>query len=331
MKKSLALTLLIIITILSVALVGCKAEKDSIVIGTPDGAPALAFANLLGETQEYATQAGVSIDLVTGTDAAGMVGGKLIKDSYDVAVLPSNVAAKLYNGDQDVRVLGTVTWGNIYLINKTGTMSSIKELSGKTVHSISLTGIPYELFVYLLGQNGMAVATGEDIANGTLDNKVVMVGTTAPQIIAQWDTVIDYAIVAEPALTNILAKKPSAKIGLDFQTAYAAAAEETTEGYPQAVLVAKKSFIKNNKKFIKDLLAKMSDNAEYLTTEANLAAAVAEAKSINEGTALASVKKVVTAERCNVNFVKASECKESVKAFLAVLGITVDDDFFYEV
>ncbi len=330
MKKSLALVLLIILTITMLGLVACNEEKEAIVIGTPDGAPALAFANLLATTQEYKTQATVTIDVVSGTDAAVTVGGKLTSDDYDVAVLPSNVAANIYNGQLDVSVLGTVTWGNLYLINKTGAMASLSELSGKKVYSISMSGIPYQLFAYLLAQNGMSIATDQDIADNNLTNKVIVEGATAPQIIAKWSTSVDYAIVAEPALTNIIAKT-SAQIGMDLQQAYATATNSDATGYPQAVLVAKKSFIKNNTRFVRDLLNKMEENAEFLTTEENIALAVTAAKAINEGTALASVKKVVTAERCNVKFVRAEDCKDSVTTFLAALGITVDEDFFYEV
>ncbi len=331
MKKSLLLVLLIIVSIVTMSLVACNQETDQIVIGTPDGAPALAFANLLGQEQDYKTKATVSIDIVAGSDAAVLVGGKILNDEFDVAVLPSNVAANLYNGNVELCVLGTVTWGNLYLINKTGAMTDLSALEGKTVHSISMSGIPYQMFKYLLSLNNLSIATEDDVASGDLTSKVIVKGATAPQIIGTWDTGVEYAIVAEPALTNILAKKATAKIGYDFQAAYAQSVEGEVDGYPQAVLVAKRTFVKNNSRFIKDLLKKLEQNKTYLTVEENVTAAVEAAKVINEGTALASVKKVVTAERCNVNFVRAEDCKTVVTDFLTTLGVTVDDNFFYEV
>ncbi len=328
MKKTLIAILMILVGVCAFCMVGCNAETEEIIIGTPDGAPAFAFAELMTTAQEYETKAEVKYDIVTGGTAAQTVGAKLTSGDYDMAVLPSNVAANLKNGNINLKVLGTVTWGNLYLINKSGTMADLSALNGKTVYSISTSGIPYELFKYLLAQNNLSIATDQDIQNDELDGKVVVVGTTAPLIIQNWDT-IEYAIVAEPALTNILNKKASAKIGYDFQDAYAAISSTST-GYPQAVLVAKESFITNNKKFVKDFVAKLSSNNSYLDNIDNITAFVQKAKEINEATGLASVKKVETVTRCNMNFVQSAQCKAEVTAFLANLGLTVDDSFYYE-
>ncbi len=329
MKKTLLVTLLLLSIVVSLCFVGCDKETEEIIIGTPDGAPAFAFAEMMATTPEYNTKAVVSYDIVTGGTAAQTVGAKLVSDEYDLAVLPSNVAANLYNGSIKIKVLGTVTWGNLYLINKTGAISDLSSLNGKTVYSISTNGIPYEMFKFLLAQSDMTVATDEDITNNNLSKKVVVKGATAQEIMAKWDTSIEYAIVAEPALTNVLAKKSTARIAYDFQTAYAQISG-TDNGYPQAVLVGKESFINDNKRFVNDFVEKLGTNKTFLESQENVEAAVNAAISINEATGLASVKKVETVNRCNMNFVPSTQCKDEITLFLSHLGSTVDDSFYYE-
>lgn len=89
----------------------------------------------------------------------------LISGSVDIAALPTNAAAVVYNKTQgQIKVAAVNTLGVLYVVENGDTVKSFADLKGKTLYVPGQGSNPEYITAYLCEQNGLKV--GEDI---TLD------------------------------------------------------------------------------------------------------------------------------------------------------------------
>ena len=110
-------------------------------------------------------------------------------------------------------------------------------------------------------------------------------------------------------------------------------------GYPQAVLVAKKSVIESDSAAVGTMISYMEGSAEYLAQASAQTVVDLLADYYTEGMTPSLNANNLTSEviaNCSVRFTPAQECKERVNAFLAELiaispdfTSAVDDAFYY--
>lgn len=325
LKKILAAVAAVAITVLM--LTGCAdPEKTTVKVGLPDGAPALAFAEIIAEQPEISDNLDLSCEVVTSdgsTEAPSVVGAKLVSGDYQMAVLPTNVAANLYKKGTKLKVLTVNTWGNLYMVSKSAPVTSLEQLKGEIVYNISQSGVPNVVFTNLLNR---ANIEWTDTSDEAVAGKVVIKYMAATAMIpALKQDRVKYGILGEPAATRANANAGTSTV-LDLQAEWARA-YGGEGGYSQAALVVRADFLEKNGEIVAAIAEKLSTNAAYLANQENLDKAVAKVTELAPATSLAGLK-VATVERCAVRSVKASDCKDAVKTFLSAFGITVDDEFF---
>lgn len=324
-KKLLAAIILTAVMIAAM-LSGCAKPGGDVTVGLPDGAPALAFAEILAEQPTVAENYNLKCEVKTAdgtTEAATVVGAKVINGEYRMAVLPTNVAAKLYKENTPIKIATVNTWGNLYMVSKNGTVGSLNDLKGKIVYNISQTGVPNVVFTNLLNRANIEWTDESDVA---VADKVVIKYMAAQAMIGALKTgVAEYGILGEPAASRANAKAGTATV-LDLQAKWAEAFGGNS-GYPQASLVVRNDFYEKNADFVDALIRKLETNETYLASQENVDKVVAKVEELAPSTSLSGLK-VAMVSRCAVRSVKASECKDAVKSFLAAFGITVDDGFF---
>ena len=108
------------------------------------------------------------------------------------------------------------------------------------------------------------------------------------------------------------------------------------EGYPQAVIVAKKSFTAQYPEWTNGFIAKLNNAETYLKTAESSTIINALASKLTDGETPAFNAKnlsAATVKNCNVKFVAASAEKEAVRAVLTgMMGANApqtSDEFFY--
>lgn len=332
MKKLLAL-LLAIITCFSVAsLTACGKEGDELQVYVPDGAPALSVARLLDDENIVK---GIKINVVDATLIQTYVTGETPK--ADFAILPVNAASKLLGNASTYQMLGVVTNGNLFIMKKQNgtdiTPANVSDLVGKKVGVINISNVPGLTFKAILNANALAF---EDISESgeVKADKVNLVGLTGgEEVLPSSDC--DYFVVPEPAATT-KQNKTQGKLSVagSLQELYGG-----TEGYPQAVLVAKKSVIENNKRVVNKFVASFTDNKTWLTTASTdkIVNAVISGYLDPETnrTFTAENLNATVIENCAIKFTNAKDAKPAVLAYIAKLnGIanvwgTPVDAFFY--
>ena len=154
MKK---LTSLLLSAALMISLLACGAfaakTKSGVRIAGLKGPTTMGLVNLLD--MERSGKASQHYDLQL-YGAADEIVPKLIKGELDMAAIPANLAATLYqktNGG--IQVMAVNTLGVLYVVEKGDSIHSFADLKGRTILSTGKGTTPEYVLRYLLPQNGI--------------------------------------------------------------------------------------------------------------------------------------------------------------------------------
>ena len=149
--KKLTVLLLSVALVLT-ALAGCAKETAPAEPSVPESLSApLNIGTLMGPTGMGMADM-ISDDIsflnVTVYDSPDQCMAGLLNGELDIAAIPSNVAAVLYNKTEGgVKLLGVNTGGVLYLLsNGADPVSSLEDLKGKTVYASGMGGVPEYAF-----------------------------------------------------------------------------------------------------------------------------------------------------------------------------------------
>ncbi|MDE5896332.1 MAG: hypothetical protein K2H43_00795 [Clostridia bacterium] len=315
-------------------------EAKKYTVYSPDGAPALSLAygiSKAGENTKYEFEYRV---IASATVQAQVTGEK---PAADFCVLPVNLASKLLGSGETYRMLGTVTNGNLYFLT-TGdhpvitAENAASALVGKTVGCVQLTNVPGLTLRAALADLGVAYQVIENLDAAKSEDKVnlLQMGTDAANVSPAFGC--DYYLCPEPAFTAKINGTAGGanpfKLAGDLQEIYGG-----ENGYPQAVLVAKKSVIETDEDAVELLVSYFEGSAEYLASAEPSAVAALIGGKLTAGLTPSFNDKNLTAEvisRCSVRYTPAKDCKTTVNAFLAKLKAIgadfvsdVTDAFYY--
>ncbi len=152
MKKVLIPVIVVLLVLTTVFVFACKKEtvaEGEYTIVSPDGAPALALAS-------FAKNSKVSDSL---TITPSVVSSTLIKSEAikaDFAIVPANMAAILYNGGAEYKMVGSVTNGNMYIVsNAADSEFSLEKLKGSILYSIGQGSVPAMIMLQTLTNGGI--------------------------------------------------------------------------------------------------------------------------------------------------------------------------------
>lgn len=319
MKKAKILTIVLVIVLAATvfAFAGCNNTDtdNSLRIAMPDGTPCLAMANLFDGNKNLA---GYKLDM--NVVSANLIGNEVLSGKADIAIMPTNAFAQLYNKGVDYQIITSNIFGVLYIIGNPETAFELSNLTGKVVSSIGKTNTPEYVFKKILDYYQIPYVESAEAVEGKVAISYVDDGSQAIQAVKTGDA--QYAIVGEPAVTNAASK------GLvnhyDLQEGWSIATGGSSK-YPQASLVMKSSLAKD-KKFVTALVEKLYENLEYLKDEENLA----NLTSLFAEYGSATTFPAASIANCNVDVKWAYDIKDEMKTYLGEFGITLkDDNCFY--
>ena len=310
MKRKVSILLASLLFAVGFAACSDGKEEKEITVYMPDGAPALALAGLMAEdTQED----GVSYNVVPATAIASKVTYKEEEKNADLCVMPVTAASKLLGNGENYTMLGAVTHGNLYLIAKGEvqyTADNLSSLIGKKVGVLQINEVPGLTFKATL--NKYDIPWQELTNDGTMaEDKVNLVAIMGVEAVGAIDA--DCFMVAEPAATA-QGKKGYSIVG-DLQALYGG-----ENGYPQAVLVAKKSLVTEKSDWVKDFTSKVELSSEWLLSASGEEIVAAVSAHMEDEGAVTSLKAPLLSSavlgRCGIYFTYAANCKAEVETFL---------------
>lgn len=298
-----------------------KAESVSIRIGAPAGAPTLSMIRLEKEKPSLGEGVETTYEVIKSPD---VLASKLMTGELDIAVVPSNLAIKLYNKDVDYKYAGSTVWGILYIIS-TEEFKSWSDLKGKEIYNIGRGLTPDIVTRTLMKANGLDP-----------DKDVTFNYLSGGQELAQYFIAgkSKISIMPEPMLTKVLMKKKEGKVNFDLQEEWAKMTG-VEGGYPQASLVIKGELIEKHPEIVKDFLKIYGEGVDWVNAHPEKAGAYSE--ELNTGMKAPVVKGAIP--RSHLKFKGVAESKESLETYYKTLfdvspkligGKMPDEGFYYQ-
>lgn len=332
MKKHIALTAVLLL--LATLLFGCAAgdgatsttttatpAKAQVAIGTIQGPTGIGMVNLM-DADAKGTAANDYTFTVGSTPQE--IGTKLAQGALDMAALPTNLAASLYQKTSGkVKLLAVNTLGVLYILENGSGVQSIADLRGKTIYSTGEGANPEYILKYVLEKNGLTV--GKDV-----NIEFIAENTELATRMASGD--IKLAMVPEPQVSSITAQNADVRVALSMNTEWEAVAGENNKLMMGCVAV-RAEFLEKNKAAVDAFLNEYKTSAAA-TAQVDATAALCETYGIIPKAAIA--KKAIP--NCQITFVAGADMKAQITAYYDVLfaanptsigGKLPENDFYY--
>ncbi len=248
-----------------------------------------------------------------------VVTAALVSGDCDIAALPTNAAAALYNKTEGkVQVLALNTRGVLYLVTDgKEKIESISDLNGKTVYAPAQN--PSFIFAALCSKCGIEFDIDTSYAQPAELNAAVAAGK------------VGLAVLPEPMVTVAKSQNQDLVVALDLTKEWDKVMEPGS--LVQGCVVVRRDFVEQNPDAVKAFLADYEASVRLLSEDVQAAAGKIEAAGIFNKAAVAA--KAIP--NCNVCFVTGEQMQRELGAFLEIMfekapqsvgGKLPGDDFY---
>ena len=132
-------------------------EAKDITVAALKGPTAIGMVKLMEDSKEKKTANNYDFKIAASADEFSSL---LIKGDVQIAALPCNAAATLYNkSNGKIKVLGINTLGVLYIVEKGNTVQNVADLKGKTIYTTGKGTTPEYTLKYLLKKAGLDAET----------------------------------------------------------------------------------------------------------------------------------------------------------------------------
>jgi len=331
MKKKISLFLVIILSM--IILVACGSNKDQgtpenkvaktkdISFITPDGLTAIAVSKLIKEKPEIRSGYNVNYTIEQNSDSLVT---SVMKSEPDIAIVPSNVAATVYNKNKEYKIAGTIGFGSFY-IGTTNEKQTLDDLKGKEVYNIGKGLTPDIIAKTILKAKGI------DVDKDINFSYVNTVNELAPIIISGKT---QYAVIPEPALSTVQSKNSKFNVMLDLNEEWKKI-NSSEYGYPQSTIIIKKELLDKDKEFVGEFLKQVKDATQWIYNNKETVGSYCEEIGV-------SAKKPIVVkaiDKSNIKFVDIKDSNKEYKTYFERLnefdpktigGSIPDDEIFME-
>ena len=286
------------------------------------GPTTMGMVKLMSDAEAGATHQDYQ---VTMYGAADEIVPLLVKGELDLAAVPANLAATLYQKTEGkLQVAAINTLGVLYVVTSGEEVTSVADLAGKTVYSTGKGTTPEYALNYILRQNGLDPA-----ADLTIEYK-----SEATEVLAAMQAETDgaIAVLPQPYVTAAQAQVEGLTVALDLTEEWEKVSEDS--GMVTGVLVARGEFVEQNPEAFEEFLADYKASIEWVNANTAEAAELVAGYGIVAKAPLA--QKALPA--CNITYVAGAEMKSMLSGYLQVLfeqdanavgGQMPDDAFYY--
>ena len=181
---------------------------------------------------------------------------KIVSGEIDVACLPSNMAAVLYNKTEGQIVsVSPMVMGVLHILGNGVEVSSVADLKGQTIVSAGQGGTPEYALQEVLKANGLEMGTDVNV------EWLASHADVNTKLLSEEGTI---AMVPEPFVSTALAQGAGAVTDLfDMNTLWS---EATGQDFPMGVLVARREFVENRGSDLKAMLVDLKASIDDVNT-----------------------------------------------------------------
>ncbi len=284
------------------------------------GPTTMGLVNLL--SMEQASTAAMDYDLQL-YGAADEIVPLLIKGELDMAAIPANLAATLYQKTSGgIQAVAVNTLGVLYVVEQGDTVHSMADLKGRTILSTGKGTTPEYVLRYLLTANGLDPDKDVDIQYYSEATEVTA------QMAATQDAI---AVLPQPYVTAAGLKDDTLRVALDMTAEWDKVADTQLI---TGVTVVRKAYAEEHPDVVAAFLADYAQSVNAANTDLDGTAALCEEQGVVAKAAIA--KKALP--NCNIVCLTGEELKADVSGYLQVLydadpaavgGALPSEDFYW--
>ena len=260
-------------------------------------------------------------------DEPMLVRARLLKDKPELAVLPLNMSAILYNKDLPYQLVAVPVWGSLYLFGSDSTVQGWQSLKNKRIFMMGKGSSPDIIFRFLLNFHKLnpetdvtldySFPTHIDLANAVSAGKAPI------------------AIISEPLATLAQAKNPSIRKIMDLNIEWGQAFP-SHPSIPQTAFIGRSDFITDHPDWVKKICQAWMVSIDRVNLFPDQAAVLIAYHNILPDNKIAKN----SIPGCNLKFRYASQISPEIDQYLQVLftfnpdavgGKIPDEQFIYKI
>ena len=298
------------------------ASETALRIAGLKGPTTMGLVNLL--SMEADGTAAMDYDLQL-YGAADEIVPLLMKGELDMAAIPANLAATLYQKTEGgIQAVAVNTLGVLYVVEKGGdTIQSMADLAGRTILSTGKGTTPEYVLRYLLTKNGLDPDKDVKIEYYSEASEV-----TAQMAASKKDAI---AVLPQPYVTAAQLKDSSLRVVLDLTKEWNKVCDTQLI---TGVTVVRTEYAKENPDIVANFLRDYEKSIKAAQTDIAGTAALCEETGVVAKKAIAQK----ALPQCNIVYRVGDEMKADVNAYLKVLydashaavgGKLPDANFYY--
>lgn len=285
-----------------------------IAVGALKGPTAMGMAQLLDDDSYDFTIAASPDEIVP----------QIVQGNVDIAAVPSNLAAVLYQKTQkNVSVLAVNTLGVLYLVENGESIQSVEDLKGKTIYASGKGATPEYALEYVLSANGI-----DPEKDATIEYK----SEHAEVVAALANDQTAAGLLPQPFVTTALMKNDSLRVALDLNQLWQDGVSDDSQ-LVTGVVVVRNDYLKEHEADVDAFMDAYQASVEFVNSDPDQAAKIIGAHDI---IAEEVAKKAIP--DCSIVFVEGEEMQTMLSGYLSTLeqqnpemvgGQLPDDDFYY--
>ena len=300
-----------------------ESSDDTVVrVGGLKGPTTMGLVKLMDDAKNGTAANNYEFTMVTAADE---LTGLVASGKIDIALLPANVASVLYHKTEGkVSVIDINTLGVLYLVSGDSSISSIENLSGKTVYLPGKGTTPEYVLRYLISASGLS---GEAV---TLEFKSEASEVAA--VLAEDPNAI--GLLPQPFVTAACAQNDALSVILDMNAEWEKLQGEDGSRLVTGVTVVRNEFLQEHENAVAAFMEEHQASAQSMNSDVENGAKLAAASGIiaKEPIALKAIPK------CNITYIDGADMKQAMSGYLEVLyeqnpesigGALPGDDFYY--
>lgn len=250
--------------------------------------------------------------------------GKIVSGEVDMAAVPTNLAAALYNKTEGgVRYIATNTLGVNYVLTTDPAVDSFEALRGKTIGISGLGTTAEFIFRHLLVENG--IDPEEDVTlDFSLQHADLATMLTAGKV--------DIAVLPQPFVTTAMMANENVRIAIDLTEAWTEV-EGKDAVLPTGGMIVRTDYLEAHPEAVQRFLTDYAASVEKVNADPKAASLLVEQFGI--------LPKAAIAERAiplsNIVFINGSDSEMFMMSFFEIMmaydpktigGAMPDEAFF---
>lgn len=298
------------------------AVKTDVNVFAIKGPTGIGMVNLMKANDDKTADNNYTFQVVSSPED---VVAKISTGEADIAAVPTNLAATLYNKTSGkVQMLAVNTLGVLYMLEDGDTIHSVADLKGKTIYSTGQGSNPEYVLRYILSQNG--IDPDKDVTlvfKSENDELATLLASGEAQV----------ALVPEPVVSTVKAKKDTLRTALDMTEEW----DKASGGESQLMMgcvIVRKEFAEQNAAAVEAFLTEYQASVEKASADLDGTAALCEQYGIIPKAAVAKA----AIPGCALTYVDGSAMMDDIRGYFDVLfaanpksigGALPDDAFYY--